>query len=32
MKRRSETSQTRLAPKRSVAQPLSGITLAKASM
>src|SRR5262249_21932052 len=32
MKRRSEQSQTRLAPKRSVAQPLSGMTLAKASM
>jgi hypothetical protein len=28
----SETSQTRLAPKRSLAQPVSGITLANASM
>jgi hypothetical protein len=32
MKRSSETSQTCLAPKRSVAHPLNGITLAKASM
>jgi hypothetical protein len=31
MKAASETSQTRLAPNRSLAHPVSGITLAKAS-
>ena len=31
MNRSSAASQTRLAPKRSLAQPVSGITLAKAS-